>query len=71
VCEVVFFNDLKKRADIEKRYQRCVKAFQEQLDIGYRLQRAECEMKCAVAKALRDAALRELDHAEDWPTWAS
>lgn len=71
MCEIVDLNDRKKREDIERRYQQCIKAFKEQLDVGYRLQQAECTMKCEVAKALRDAALREIGHEEDWPTWAS
>lgn len=68
---VVSIADRKKRDEIEQRYQRCVKAFRDQLDVGYRLQRAECELKCAVAKSVRDNELRALDHVEDWPTWAS
>ena len=71
MTEVVTIADRKKRDEIEHRYQRSVKAFRDQLDVGYRLQRAECDLKCAVAKSVRDNELRVLDLVEDWPTWAS
>ncbi len=71
MCDVISIRDRQKREEIEQRYQRAIKAFKEQLDVGYRLQRAECEMKCAVAKSLRDNEINAIDHAEDWPTWAS
>ena len=32
MCEIVDLNDRKKREDIERRYQQCIKAFKEQLE---------------------------------------
>ncbi len=38
------------------------------MDVQIRMLRAEFSMKCAIAKGLRDAELRELDHgvSDEW-----
>jgi hypothetical protein len=53
--------DVRKRMEIDNRYRHTVAAWQEQCDLAIRLARAEFKMKCHLAKALRDADLREID----------
>jgi hypothetical protein len=57
--------DARKRMEIESRYSRTVSAWQEQTDLAIRMIRAEFKMKCHLAKALRDAELREIERESD------
>ncbi len=66
---VVAIDDAKKRQRIEAEYQACCKAWCEQYEVGVRLMGAERDMKCTIAKALRDQQLRELCGEPNEPQW--
>jgi hypothetical protein len=53
--------NIRKKMEIDTRYLKTVAAWQEQCDLAIRMVRAEFKMKCHLAKALRDADLRELE----------
>ena len=66
---IVPIDDARKRSKIEAEYQACCKAWRDQYEVGVRLMRAEHDMKCAIAKALRDQQLRELCGEPIEPQW--
>jgi len=58
---IASLTDVRKKMEIEARYLRTVAAWQEQCDLGIRMVRAEFKMKCHLARALREAELREIE----------
>jgi hypothetical protein len=51
----------KQKKKINQEYEAIVKIWQEQFEMNYRLARADFEVKCVIAKANRDRAIRELE----------
>ena len=58
---VVALDYLKLKQEIELIYQRAVAGWEAQYMLCKLLQAKEFEIKCAIAKAVRDSALKELD----------
>lgn len=58
---VVALDYLKQKQEIELAYQRSVAGWEAQYMLCKLLQDKEFEIRCAIAKAVRDAALKELD----------
>ena len=58
---VVALDYLKQKQEIELSYQRTVAGWEAQYMLCKLLQAKEFEIKCAIAKAVRDSALKELD----------
>ncbi len=58
---VVALDYLKQKQEIELIYQRAVAGWEAQYMLCKLLQAKEFEIKCAIAKAVRDSALKELD----------
>ena len=58
---VVALDYLKQKQEIELSYQRTIAGWQAQYELCKLLQDKEFELKCAIAKAVRDAALKELN----------
>ena len=58
---VVGLDYLKQKQEIELAYQRSVAGWEAQYMLCKLLQAKEFEIKCAIAKAVRDSALKELD----------
>lgn len=69
LADVVAIDDGRKRQQIEAEYRTCCKAWQEQYEVGVRLMRAERDMKCSIAKAIRDEKLRDLCGEPVEPQW--
>ena len=58
---VVAIDYLKQKQEIQLTYQRTIAGWQAQYELCKLLQAKEFELKCAIAKAVRDAALKEID----------
>ena len=58
---VVALDYLKQKQEIELAYQRSVAGWEAQYMLCKLLQDKEFEIRCAIAKVVRDAALKELD----------
>ena len=58
---VVALDYLKQKQEIELAYQRSVAGWEAQYMLCKLHQDKEFEIRCAIAKAVRDAALKELD----------
>lgn len=58
---VVALDYLKQKQEIELTYQRTIAGWQAQYELCKMLQTREFEIKCAIAKEVRDAAVRDLD----------
>ena len=57
---VVALDYLKQKQEIELTYQRTIAGWEAQFMLCKLLQAKEFEIRCAIAKAVRDAALKEL-----------
>ena len=58
---VVALDYLKQKQEIELSYQRAVAGWEAQYMLCKLLQAKEFEIKCAIARAARDSALKELN----------